>query len=525
MTTLLTLWLVLLVMPTKTGRELHRYWNKPQSQFYVIRATAGGPLEEVDFEGAVRAGKSTPAADKLADYTVEYPGIHMAATRWTQDGLDAQVKPLWRDTAMLHGLTLRWHADEEYDEIVGTGSRVYLRALKASEGTNRYGKLAGLTLAALWIDQPEEAPEDVINAYVPARLSQPGYPHEAWFTPNPPREDHWLARRFPEANTTPHRTYIRTSVYDNRHNLGDEYIAGLERAYPVGTVLRRRFIEGKRGLNATGRPVYANYFRRDTHAGPIPLNRELPLIELWDFGQHRPCCVWQQFTPWGAMHVLGGVMGEDIYIEDFAPLVLAQRAQWFPHASELWSACDPAGSKANSQGTKKTALDVLADVLGYRPRFTENSNAPEVRAFAIQTTAGYMRRRAIRGGEAFRVDADRWLIVSQTESVKRQFYLDGLEAGYVWDDRVVRGAGGKVIQVPLKDKYYEHAQNCVEYGVINFGPAYMTQADERKIERQVLKRAQEDRDPDDLAARAAAARTGRRGSRSVGRRLGRRGGY
>lgn len=518
-------WILLLLslMATDTPRQVHRYWNPPQSKFLLLRAVANGPLEEIDFEGAVRAGKSTPAAEKLAEYVVAYPGIHTGATRWTQDGLDAQVKPLWRDTAALYGLTLKWHADEEYDEIVGTGSRVYLRAMKPSEDIARYGKLAGLTLAVLWIDQPEEVPEDIINAYVPARLSQPNYPHEAWFTPNPPREDHWLATRFPEDNSIAHRTYIRTTVYDNRHNLGDEYIAGLERAYPVGTVLRRRFIEGKRGLSATGKPVYANYFNRDTHATrPIEMNTQLPLLEMWDFGQHRPCCVWGQMTPWGQFNVLGGVMGEDIYIEDFAPLVLGQRAQWFPRPLEVWACCDPAGSKANSQGTKKTGLDVLADVLGYRPRFVENSNSPEVRSFAIQTLAGFMRRRALRGGEAFGVDPRRWLIVSSRESATRQFYIDGLEAGYVWDDRIVRGAGGKTIQVPLKDKYYEHAQNCVEYGIVNFGPAYVTQADERKIEQAIVKRAQQDRDPDDVPMRAQGRQVGRGGRARTGTR---RGGY
>ena len=39
--------------------------------------------------------------------------------------------------------------------MVGTGSIVYLRALKASEETQRYSKLAGLTLAILGINQAE----------------------------------------------------------------------------------------------------------------------------------------------------------------------------------------------------------------------------------------------------------------------------------------------------------------------------------------------------------------------------------
>ena len=69
------------------------HWNAPQSRFLTTCATVGGPAEYIDLEGAVRAGKSTPCAAKLARYAVRYPGIHMAAARWTQDSLDAQIKP------------------------------------------------------------------------------------------------------------------------------------------------------------------------------------------------------------------------------------------------------------------------------------------------------------------------------------------------------------------------------------------------------------------------------------------------
>jgi hypothetical protein len=487
-----TLCCALALMAVSNPPRIDFYWNTPQSQFLLTRAQVGGPIEYIDLEGAIRAGKSTPAVSKLAEYAVTYPGIHMGAARWSQDALDAQVKPLWRDMAGKQGLTLQWHADEEYDEVQPFGSRVYLRALKASEETNRYGKLAGLTLSVLWVDQPEEVPHDVYKAYIPGRLSQPGFPHEAWLTPNPPGEGHWLAIEFPEDNSLAHHTYIRTTVYDNRHNLGDAYIADLERAYPVGTVLRRRFIDGKRGLSVQGKPVYGGYFDRERHAQIVDMNGQLPLYEAWDYGFHRPCVVWSQFTPWGGFHVLGGVMGEDIYLEDFAPLALQQRTEWFPDPMTIEACADPAGSHRNSQGVNRSGLDTLFECLGYKPRVVLNSNAPEMRDYAIQTAAGYMRRRALRGGEAFQVHPTRWRVISQRDAKSTPFAVDGLEAGYVWDNRVVRTSRGKSIQVPLKDKYYEHAMNNLEYLVLNFGPAMPARQDERTLEKQLLKMAQKD---------------------------------
>jgi hypothetical protein len=87
----------------------------------------------VDLEGAVRAGKTTPLCAKILGYCVDWPGIHCALTRWTQDGLDAQLKPRWRDWCRENGVALRWHADEEYDEVLTKqgSSRVYLRAGRA----------------------------------------------------------------------------------------------------------------------------------------------------------------------------------------------------------------------------------------------------------------------------------------------------------------------------------------------------------------------------------------------------------
>jgi hypothetical protein len=519
---------LLAVLVSPNARQVDFFWNKPQSRFLQIRAIIDGATEYVDLEGAVRAGKSTPAAAKLGTYAVEYPKIHMAATRWTQESLDAQIKPLWRSTAQQMGLHVEWHGDEQYDEIVPYGSRVYLRGLKPADDIARLGKLAGLTLAVLWIDQPEEVEFDIIQGYIPARLSQKGYPLEAWFTPNPPGQGHWLANEawFPEVGAAPHHHYLHTSVYDNRANLPAGYIESLEAKYPVGSALRRRFIEGKRGLSVTGNPVYQGYFDRARHCVPLTMNPDLTLYEAWDFGTHRPCVVWAQFTPWGALHLLGGVMGEDIYIEDFAPLALAQRAQWFPGALDIHSCCDPAGTHANSQGTSLTGVRALHDALGYTPRSVANSNSPDLRSYAIQTLAAYMRRRALKGGEAFHVDAHRWRVVGQQGARTDAFLPDGFEAGYVWDDRIVRTAGGKAIEVPKKDGFYEHGQNDCEYLIVNFGPAMPTQADEQKIERQLQKRLQNDSDPDDAVLRARVGRTvGRHAFSGGSRRVGRRGGY
>lgn len=447
------------MIPNESG-EVRFKWNVPQTKFLLTRAQRGGPIVYLDNEGAVRAGKSTPAAAKLCMYVRECPGIQMAACRWSQDALDAQVRPLWRDMAKRFGLTLKWHADEEYDEVVGTEgpggtpSRVYLRALKASDDANRYSKLAGLTLAVVWIDQPEEVPEDVFMAYVPARLSQPGYPHECWLTPNPPGESHWLAQKFPLEGIAANHHYIRTSVYDNRENLGEAYIADLEAAYPPGTALRRRFIDGQRGLAAVGEPVYKGYFARRQHERDIRFNRDAPLYEAWDFGHHHPAVCWIQLLPGGCLAILGGVMGESLFLEDFVPEVVAIRSQWCPNPIEVLTTGDPAGTALSSQGTNKSAADVLK-AYDIHLRVISGANHPNARHAAIQTMAAYMRRMT-PSGPALAVNPRFW-IISKTARRMSPVLVDGLEAGYVWDDAPAQTGA---IRKPKKDGFYDHGMNC-----------------------------------------------------------------
>jgi hypothetical protein len=485
------------------------WWNPVQSAFLLAEALT---WPYVDLEGAVRAGKTTPLVAKVATYCVDFPGIHCALCRWTQDALDAQLKPRWRDWCALHGIRLQWHADEEYDEVVGTGSRVYLRALKGAEETSRYGKLAGLTLAVLGIDQPEEVPEDVYRHYVPTRLSQPGYPHQVLLTPNPPGLTHWLAVEFPERNTTPGHLYLRTSVYDNRHNLGDRYIDSLEQAYPEGHALRRRFIEGKRGLPIVGKPVYAGVFQSRIHVQRLRLNPDVPLLEGWDFGHAHPSVVWAQVLPWGELRVLGGILGTDQFIEDFAPMAVAQRVIWFGGEPdplgerelpcEVWSTGDPAGDQNNSQGTRVSAADVLREY-GVNLYTIAGANHPDARDRCIQHLAGYMQRLT-KQGPAFTVDPERWRMSAPEGVIESTHFIDALEAGYTWDQRSIAHAVSPNTRRARKDGFYDHAMNCIEYVVLAYGPAQPTKVNVEKAQARLRQQMTKDYDEADVRVQAAA---------------------
>ena len=87
---------------------------------------------------------------------------------------------------------------------------------------------------------------------------------------------------------------------------------------------------------------------------------------------------------------------------------------------------------------------------------------------AIQTVAGYMRRLTPQGA-AFQV-TPQFVVVTKRGSTSTPVLVDGFEAGYVWDAKSTKGTTNPNTRRPLKDGYYDHGQNCVEYIALIFGP-------------------------------------------------------
>jgi hypothetical protein len=424
----------------------------------------------IDLEGAFRSGKTTAALWKVLSSCLDYPGIHWLICRYADGDTQTKLKPKWREVLDQCGVVPKWDPRELCD-ILPNGSKVYIFGVKAADQVARYGKLRGLTLAGIYNDQTEELPKDIFQEFL-GRMSQPGFPHQILLTPNPPEETHWLATEFPEDNRRKDRRYYAVPIHVNAHNLSPETIRNLEEAYPPAHPKHRSAVLGKRGLNVVGEPVYKGAFVRAIHEGPVAFDPALPLDEAIDFGKHHPCVVWRQGTVYGGVALLGGVMGQGIFLEDFVPIVLEHRARWFPEAREVRSCCDPAGAHNNSQGVRENGVAVLRR-MGVVVRYREDSNAPDVRLAMVERMAGLMRRRTASGAEAFRVSKDRWVRVSSEGVVPWTFLADGFEAGYVWDEHLV-SVGNKAIRRPKKDGWYEHGQNCAEYLELNFRAAVGT---------------------------------------------------
>ena len=450
------------VVATEERREVVMRWRGKHAEALTDLAT-----RELDIEGAIRAGKTTVCLWRELNVALAHPGIFILFARWTDTGVYGLVLPLWRRICEQAGVRLKWHSDEEYDELPNA-SRIYVRGLKAQDQTLRYSKFRGLTLSRVYIDQAEEIPHDVYLE-VAGRLSQPGdFPKQITISPQSVEEGHWIAREFPADNKhLPHRKYIPLSVHDNAHNLPADVVPALMRLYPPEHPKHKTLILGQRGMNVIGEPVYKGAFVRGIHEAEAEYDRRLPLEMALDFGKHHPCVVFRQVSSLGQVRYLGGILGQQLYLDDFCDLVLRYRASWFPDPVEVRECCDPAGTVDTSHGTHGAYKTLHAK--GIHPVSQGDSNSPGMRLAAVERMAAQMRKRSADREEAFLVsNSDRWLRISESATIVDRFLADGFEAGYVWDEHLV-SVHNKQVRKPKKDGWYEHGQNCAEYLELNFG--------------------------------------------------------
>ena len=474
-----------MVQVAKIGQNPSNYAICPSVEPQIVPATAERPgvtmewhgkqaealvstAREVCIEGAIRSGKTTECLWKEHEYCRRYPGIPIMLARWTDEAVHGLIAPLWAQICNLTGDAQTWNAKESCFDW-WNGSRIYVRGLKSQDQTLRYAKIRGLTLARIYIDQAEELPRDVYLECA-GRLSAKGFPHQITISPQAIEDTHWIAQEFPAGINDGLRHHIAVSVYDNAHNLDDSVIPSLERLYPPSHPKHRTLILGIRGMNVIGEPVYKGAFVRALHEAEAEFDPRLPLEMALDFGKHHPCVIFRQRSHLGQVRFLGGILGQNLYLDDFIDIVLRYRAEWFPDVVEVMECCDPAGTADTSHGTHGAVRALKAK--GIFPRSKPDSNSPAVRLAMVERMASQMRKRAADRSEAFVVSSgDKWLRVSEQATMVDRFLADGFEAGYVWDENMV-SVNNKQVRKPKKDGWYEHGQNCAEYLELHFGGVY-----------------------------------------------------
>ncbi len=446
---------------------------------------------EVDAEGALSSGKTTLALAKEIEFLQIDRGIHSWGFRYSDVDTKTKLRPAFEEVCGLQHVEVpAWNNVEQCYECEN-GSRFYMFGIKSADRLSRYSKLRGVGVSRIYVDQPEEMPGDIANE-LPARLRQKGHEHQLTFTPNPPNERHWLAKRFPVDNSIAGRKYYAVSLYDNAHNLKPETIAGLELSFPVEHAKHDVVILGKRGENVIGDAIYEATFTRRHHIRPLRYNPNAILFEAFDVGKQNPCWVIAQQHYSGGLLFLGGMIGKNLFLEDFLPLVQQQRAKWFPKMGAVKTCCTSI-SKHNI--TRYTAINVL-ESFGFHPIFRESGVSPDVQLAMIERLAGLMRRRTLSGDEFLGVESDpaKWLQASTDGLEPCQFIAQGFESGYVWDEHTV-SVGNNEIRQPFADDWFEHGMRCAEALELNFGAEHLSQQAQEERDRAARMAAKDSAEP------------------------------
>jgi hypothetical protein len=423
---------------------------------------------EIAIVGGRGSGKSTVAITKEIRHSVKYPGIKEFLFRFSEKDCEQKLIPFYKEMCQEEGVSPEWESRESCFHF-DNGSQTFIFGLRAVSAAQRYSKMRGLGVARILNDQSEELDLSV-GSEIRLSLRQPGFPKQLTFVANPPDMHHFLPKQFPVGVETrfKNRKLYQLSLYQNKHFPLDS-LRELEQAYPPSHPNYKTLILGQYGTSVTGETIYGNIFQRAQHVGQVVYDPSQPLLEAFDFGKLNPCWVVAQRPFSGGLHLLGGIIGFEMFLEDFIPIVEDYRRRWFLNLQrdQVKTCCTL--SVSQESGSAMIQVEQLKTA-GFRPTWTPGGNSPDMVLAMIERQAHYLRRRGSGGREMFRVNnaEDRWLRASSEGIEPSAFMAYAYEGGYAWDEHNI-SVGRNEIKQPKSDEWYEFAMRCVEAIELNFG--------------------------------------------------------
>ncbi len=191
---------------------------------------------------------------------------------------------------------------------------------------------------------------------------------------------------------------------------------------------------------------YYSDFSRGTHVRPLLYNYESTLYVGLDYGYHHPCAVFTQMDLQDRWCILKALMGSDITIRKFAPVIIQRINEWFPKAKPTYYG-DPAGNQKTDKD-EKTTVQILSSEFHIRVQ-SRPSNYTE-------------RKEIIAGKLTTLIDDKPALLINDDPDC--EIIIDAFNGGYHYPEQK---EGRPEKDVPEKDGYYDHTMNALEYIAVN----------------------------------------------------------
>ncbi|MCK5600505.1 terminase family protein [Candidatus Pacearchaeota archaeon] len=194
---------------------------------------------------------------------------------------------------------------------------------------------------------------------------------------------------------------------------------------------------------------------------PIPGQ---PIYRCWDFGYMHPACVWWQFSPTGQVLVFAEMLGTEIMLTDWVPLITRYSEEKFGKDQWYIDWVDDAGNQTKDTATSKNekrSIDVLKGY-GLRPKSKLRRKKD-----LLDMVRSLLKPRP-DGQPSLIIDSECGCYTQKyygDEPRRESVLIDGFAGGYVLDSRKLPGGNLIVLDEPFKDGWYDHLQNCLEYGI------------------------------------------------------------
>lgn len=404
-------------------------------------------------QGGFGSGKTMWMIWEMIDNLMKFPKSRWGVFRDTVQDLEDSTKHDFFEYCPPE--LIKIYRKKQNLVVLQNNSEIMFRSFRGYNPTSHTGGqkagIKALNLSGFAIDEASETIEDHFKM-LKGRLRLGNVPmgyRRGILVSNPPDKTHWLYKTFnghDDINDLD-RYMIIVPTYSNPF-LPSDYIQNLEKDYDASWIAR--YLKGGWGFVLRGDPVYTGFLEmlngKEWHVGETTYVRGRPVYRDWDFGWHHPAVVWSQEDLEGRWRIHREILGEKVYIWDFAPQVIKMSNDFFPGA-EFKDFCDPAG-KQKTDKNKRTTVQILEDDYNIRP--TSRFSWVHDGILIIQG-----KLKTVTAGEPdIKINKDGCPILHNG-------FLGGYARGLAQDGTQMTS------WEPIKDGYYEHPMDAIRMGAIN----------------------------------------------------------
>lgn len=382
--------------------------------------------------GGYGSGKTTALVWEVIDLMMRYPGMEWFLGRKFNEDVDMSIQRVFYEECPV-----------ELIQKKEKGGRIcYVNYGKITFGglyTRQKMRLKLPVVTGFGMDEAIEISDDDVRLlHGRLRAKKGDAPLMALYATNPPNIDHWIYEKFVLQKNDNYDLY-KVAIYDNPF-LPEEYIKNLEAEYKSNPNWVRRYLMGEFGLVSFGFPVYQG-FRENLHVMELTHNRLKPILRGWDFGWVHPCVTFAQFDDKDRLQIFDTIMGNKIYLEDFAPQIIKFSNEKYP-GCQWEDFCDFAGVQ-HKDSSKKTSIEILnSDPFNLKMRYKRTDDLLK----AVQIVQKKMSNL---------VEGIPGITVNKTNRLAIEMF----SGGYYY----AKNPDGVVQEKPCKDGFFEHIADSIRY--------------------------------------------------------------